>query len=300
MGISTTTNRLAFQGDGNTKAFSFPYYFFATTDLKVYKYDTLLGVITNLTLASDYTVTGTPNYQGIYPSGGTVTTLAATAPLTTDYIVILRNPPETQTFNILENGIIPSQTLIQQLDYMTLLIQKLQDQVNRCIQLPAGLGETFSTVLPDDTALNKDSFVHVKHDGTGIELTDAAPLYRAVPIVFGDLSNAGLSVSIPLFTLPAKAILTALAIKHSVPFTGTGVATIYAQVGVSGGLDKFIDFYDIHQSAGDTTFDNVASGYIGSWANDTIVYLTCIATGANLDQLAAGALTAYYSYVMVE
>lgn len=189
MSVSTTTNRVAYAGDGSTLSFSFPYYFFRTTDVLVKKYDTLLGGITTLALGVDYSVTGTPNAQGFYPSGGAV--LLVVAPLATDIISVYRAPVQTQTYALLQNGNINSTALVQQMDYLTLLIQRLEDQVSRSVALPDGDGSTFSSILPEGIALNPGVAIIINNTGDGLAFGAAGSGGGGITALTGDVTGTG-------------------------------------------------------------------------------------------------------------
>ncbi len=150
MGLQSLTNRATFVGDGSSTIFPFPYYFFSKNDLAVYLFDNGSSVIYPQTLNTNYTIGGAVNQQGVYPTGGTVI-MASSVPTNLD-IVITRSPAMVQTFTLNQNGPINALALTQQLDYVTALIQRLQDEVSRCVQIPDGMGpfngSTFSTVLP--------------------------------------------------------------------------------------------------------------------------------------------------------
>lgn len=170
MGVSTTTNRIIYSGDGSTTTFAFAFYFFAQTDLKVWVYDTLLGGATLKVLSSDYTISGTPNAQGLYSSGGSV--VFGAAPLSTDKVVIFRSPARVQNFALGQNAIISSSATVQELDYLTLLIQRLDDKVSRAAMLPDGMGATFSNLLPETIALaaSENATLVVNAAGNGFDL----------------------------------------------------------------------------------------------------------------------------------
>lgn len=173
MGVSSTTNTEIYSGDGSTLTFSFPFYFFTKDDLYVYLYDTVAGTITRKTRGADYAVTATANAQGLFPSGGLVDfTGLYGAPASTLLVVISRFPIETQNFALLNGGTISSAAIVQQFDYLTLLLQSVQDQVNRCVQLPAGFGPTFSPVLPATVALvaNESKTITINAAGNGMDL----------------------------------------------------------------------------------------------------------------------------------
>lgn len=172
MGVSSTNNRIAYSGNGSSTAFSYPYYTAALSDLYVYSFVVATGVATLLTGGgTDYTASGSANAQGLYPSGATITMVAA--PVTGTSIVIFRNPSEVQNYSLLQNETISAAALVQQFDYMTLLIQRLQDQVSRAVGVPDGVTATFSPALPSTLALAASAklFLAVNAASNGLVLT---------------------------------------------------------------------------------------------------------------------------------
>lgn len=155
MGLSSVTNRVAYQGNGSSTVFAFPYYFFSPADLQVYLFDVNSSVVYPQTLNTNYTISGAVNQQGVYPSGGNVV-MGSSFPSNLD-LVIVRSPALSQTFALAQNGPINSLALVQQLDYLTALTQRMQDQISRCLILPDGLGpingSSFSTQLPSNISL---------------------------------------------------------------------------------------------------------------------------------------------------
>jgi hypothetical protein len=294
MGVSTLPNRIGYTGDGVTLSFNFPYYFFAKADLLVFVYDTLLGGITTKVLNTDFTISGTPNAQGLYASGANV--VFVTAPLTTDKVVIDRAPSNLQNYALLQNATINSTALVQQMDYLTLLVQHLQDQVSRAIKLPDGFAPTFDAVLPGTMALNPNYLIGVNPTGDGVALltTEGNPLWQSASVDYTDLQTAATSNSFTLFSLPAGYILLALAIKHSVAFAGTSITGLTAQIGISSDHGKFVDAFNAFQTVSDTAFDYMFDPYIASWASGTNILLTGVSTGANLSALTAGNVTVSY------
>lgn len=294
MGVASTTNRVPYIGDGSTLTFAFSYYFTLQTDLIVYRYDTLLGGVTLCVLGIHYTISGTVNAQGIYPSGANV--VFGTAPLSTDIVVIFRDPARTQSYALLQNGSINSLALVQQLDYLTLLVQRLEDQVSRAVLLPDGLGATFNSILPSKVALSPATVPTVNQAGNGFDLiapAQATPWQKAT-VLYGALSAAGLSNSVQLFTLQPGYALTGIQIKHSASFTGAAVSAVSASVGIAGDTTKFIDQFDVMQTVTDSAFDGLITSYIASWANNTAIELTGISVGANLNALTTGSVDVYY------
>ena len=167
MGVSSTTNTEIYTGDGTTVSFPFPFYFFFTRDLYTYIYDTVALTITQKTLGTDFNVVGTPNAQGLYPSGANV--VFGAAPSATQQVIISRTPLELQNYALGVNGQISSVSLVQEFDSVVLLIQSLQDQINRCLQLPAGYGPAFNPDLP--ASLPANYLVGINGTGNGLTVT---------------------------------------------------------------------------------------------------------------------------------
>ena len=136
MTISTTTNRVTYTGNGATVAFSFPYAFFAQADLVVIETIIATGVQTTKTLTTHYTISGTTDSLGHYPSGGTVTAVAA--PASTVTWTIYRDPTATQTTDLVENDPMPAESIEAALDYQTVLNQRTRDIAARSLQQPEG------------------------------------------------------------------------------------------------------------------------------------------------------------------
>jgi len=208
MGVSSVTNRVVVAGDGVSTSFSFPYYFFRQADLIVYKYDTIAGGITGpYVLNTDYTISGTPNYQGLYASGGTVV-FSSYVPLITDIIIVIRSPIQQQNFALLQGGTISSSALVEQFDYVTLLIQRLQDEVSRCVQLADGDGASFSMQLPGNLSLFPGYFPIINPAGNGWILSDSAGIGGG-----GTVTSVALSLPVSLFSVSGS------------PVTGAGTLT---------------------------------------------------------------------------
>ena len=136
MTISTTTNRVAYTGNGATVDFSFPYAFFAKADLVVIETVIATGVQTTKALTTHYTIAGSVDALGHYSSGGTVT--AVTAPASTVTWTIYRDPTATQTTDLVENDPMPAESLEAALDYQTMLNQRTRDIATRALQQPEG------------------------------------------------------------------------------------------------------------------------------------------------------------------
>lgn len=292
MGVSSTTNRLLYAGDGASTSFSYPYYFFAKADIKVWLYDTLTGATVLQVTSTHYNITGTANAQGLYPNGGSV--VFVSAPAATDVVVIFRDGSEVQNYALLQNGNINSAALVQQMDYLTLLIQRLEDQVARCVQLPDGAGTVFSGLLPSNAALVAGTSPMVNSSGNGWILGGGPFVWQKVTIPYATLQTAATTITVTAFTQPAKYLLKGIVIKHSVAFVGTSITALKLNVGTVGDATLLIDGFDGLASVADTTFDYNQPNLISSFANSTAIKLNAVSTGANLSALSAGSVDIWY------
>jgi hypothetical protein len=141
MSVTTTSNRISYDGDAVSTVFSFPYKFLATSDLKVYV-DDVLQVIT-----TDYTV-GTPG-----DSGANVTFLSPPA-VGDGNVVILRDVDLLQSTDLPSNGPFPSVSVETMVDKVTLQVQRIRELLSRAFTLPDSDTSGASTTLPTPTASN--------------------------------------------------------------------------------------------------------------------------------------------------
>lgn len=156
MAVSSTPNRVVLNGDGVTTSFNFPYYFFFSTDLVVYIFDPSTGNVTKPVLNTDYTLSGTKNAQGLYQTGANV--VFSVAPTLNFTVIIVRIPALLQNYALTQNGIINSVALVQELDYLTLLEQRINDRVARAVRAPDEFGATFNFFLPTTIGLASSAF----------------------------------------------------------------------------------------------------------------------------------------------
>lgn len=165
MTISSTTNRVSFAGNSSTTVFSFPYYFLANADLVVISKNDTTGVETTKTITTDYTVTG----AGV-PAGGSVTMLSAPATGTT--LVIYRDPAKVQDLDLVENDPMPAEEIEERLDKLTMIVQRLQDQIDRAITLTNGYSGTFTNLkLP--ALIEASKLLRINSGATGFDLVDS-------------------------------------------------------------------------------------------------------------------------------
>ena len=151
MTVNSTYTAPQYTGNGATTAFSFPYAFFATSDLVVVLFDTTANA--NVTpqpvlggaATYDYAVTGTQDVNlGEYPNG---TLTFNTAPLSNHRITIQRNVPATQPIALSNTSPFPAKTIEGEMDRLTLLVQQMAAAVARALVLnPSDITSNF--VMP--------------------------------------------------------------------------------------------------------------------------------------------------------
>lgn len=130
MTIATDIQRTSYAGDGSTVAFATTFPFFDSVDLKVYVVTTASGAETLKTLTTDYTVSGGAGVTG------TVTML--TAPASTETLVLVLDPVRKQSTDLANGDGFDVEPIEKRLDRMTLMIQRLDDRLDRAVRLKDG------------------------------------------------------------------------------------------------------------------------------------------------------------------
>ena len=136
MTISSTLNRVSTNGNGATTVFPVSFPFHAQTDLIVLSTVITTGVSTTKVLTTDYTISGTTDSLGHYTNGGNVNFLVA--PASTVRITIYRDPTRTQGLDLQDISTFPAESLEAQLDYVTMLTQRVSDLIGRSMRQPDG------------------------------------------------------------------------------------------------------------------------------------------------------------------
>ncbi len=120
MTVANETARKEYDGNDSTTEFAISFYFFVDGDINVYLDEVLQ------TLTTHYTVADAGE-----PSGGTLTML--TAPATGEVLTILRDVALTQGTDYVENSSFPADSHEQALDRLTMIVQQLQEEIDRAI-----------------------------------------------------------------------------------------------------------------------------------------------------------------------
>lgn len=131
MTIESATNRVTYVGSGGVGPFDIPFYFLNDADLLVIKTTIADGAEDELTLTTEYTVTGAGD-----PDGGTLTLVSS---ISSSYrLTIIRDPDILQPADYSPSDDFPAETHEQALDRLTMIAQRLNDLVSRSLRQPDG------------------------------------------------------------------------------------------------------------------------------------------------------------------
>jgi len=137
MTIGAPPSRVSLNCNGTTKVFPVPLQAYQSTDFEV----TLTaptssgGGQTTLVLNSDYSLATSGTLQ---PTQWTLTTLAASAYATGYTLQVFIDPVQEQQTSYVQGQAFPSQAVEVNVDRLTQMVQRLQDQVGRAIRAPDG------------------------------------------------------------------------------------------------------------------------------------------------------------------
>lgn len=134
MTVSTSLNKIIYQGNGSNTTFSFPFPGVAVSDILVF-YTDASGNVTQINSAF-YSVAlnapVSPNPTGV---GGIVTYPLTGSPIALGTrLTIERTLSEVQTLSLANQGPVPTD-IEMALDYATMLIQQIQNQLSQSIQV---------------------------------------------------------------------------------------------------------------------------------------------------------------------
>lgn len=185
MAISSDQNRVAYSGDGSSAVFNFQYEFHAESDLGVFIYNSSRPTfIVEQVLNTDYTVSGDQDTQDRFLNGANV--VMNSSPATGDEIVIFRSSAVNSVFTLPFTGTIPSAELVKALDRLTLLAQRLNDQVTRSVRLDDAYPFAFDTKLPENLTPGAPLIVNSGATGVAFGVVAAGSSFLGIlPMVNG-------------------------------------------------------------------------------------------------------------------
>lgn len=166
MTLASSTARVSYDGDGATASFSTAFSFLENSHVKVVHRSTT-GVETTWVLGTQYTLTGAGT-----GAAGTVTVVTSPTdytPASGERLVILRNVPLTQNRDLPAAGPFPSATVEGGLDQLTMMVQQIDETLDRTLRF----GETSdaTATLPDPSANTLIGWNSAGTDLTNIALT---------------------------------------------------------------------------------------------------------------------------------
>ncbi len=145
MTLATTSTKAVAQGNGANTTWPFTFLIPAMDSIVVSLVDIASGNITVIAPAY-FSVTGLGN-----PTGGAVTYPLSGSPVAaTSYVVVQRTVSETQETDFTLQGAVYPTDIEDALDYVTMICQQLQSQVNQSIVFSPA--DTVTPVLPSKTA----------------------------------------------------------------------------------------------------------------------------------------------------
>ena len=284
--------RLSYTGSGTTGPFTTPY-FLADADIKAIKVLIADGTETELTLTTDYTLTGAGE-----DAGGSLTLVSA---LTSSYkLVIINDAVDSQTAEYPRNDAFPSQTHQAVVDRRTMVSQRLSDRLARALRLKDSDVTGIDMELPASTAADRaGTVIGIDGAGTAIRLYDPSSAVTeasnvnvtqsGIGATATDLQSRGRLVVYPQDYMSAAQKADVAAFTGSVDVSDAILAA-YTALPSSGGLIKFppgkykVDFTgaDVVNDpiiTVDITKDNV---FIEGSGDSTIIDMTGI-TAAQLN-----------------
>jgi hypothetical protein len=143
MTVPTETSSVVYAGTGSTHIFAYTWQIVQDADLEVWLNVISTGVLTKLTLTTDYTVTG----AGVF-AGGTVVLGGGNLPSGTS-IFIASDPSEVQLTLFAQNAPTDPAAIMAALDLLTREVQALRRRVDNSIQIPVAESlDGTTTILP--------------------------------------------------------------------------------------------------------------------------------------------------------
>ena len=127
MTVSSTTTKVSYAGNGSTTAFAYTFKIFAAAEITVI-IRSATGTETVKSLTTHYTLSNI----GV-DGGGNVT--FGSAPASGETVVLIRNTPNTQTLDLVENDPFLSSSFEDTLDKITHQLIEQQEEMDRSIKL---------------------------------------------------------------------------------------------------------------------------------------------------------------------
>jgi hypothetical protein len=166
MTISSETSKVTYAANGSTTVFPFTFKILDETHLLVETVNDNTGVVTTLTIGTNYTVSGTGNSTGQtnYTSGDVT---ALVAPASGNTVVVRRSVPNTQETDYVENADFPADSHERALDKLTMIEQEQSELLERCVNFPASISGLNTTI--EAGSIVPLQYIRVNAAGTGLD-----------------------------------------------------------------------------------------------------------------------------------
>ena len=265
MTVTSTNQKVQFNGNGSTTVFAYNFKIFASSDLSVIL-RSAAGTETVQQLTTNYTVSGVGE-----TSGGNVT--MGTAPASGTTLTILRVQPNLQGLDLVPNDPFPAGSMEDALDKLTFMVQTHDEEIGRSIKASP------TNVIADSEFT--------------VSATDRANK------LFSFDSSGNLSIAQELGTYRGNwAASTAYAVRDLVKDTSTGNIFICVTAHTSSGSQPLTTNTDaakwalIVDAASATTSQNAAAASATAAASSATASASSATTSGNSATAAASSATA--------
>ena len=127
----------------------------------------------------------------------------------------------------------------------------------------------------------------------GIDWTDRNPKWTKYTVSSADLSTAGTTFSVTIFSLAAAEVIDDVIVKHTTAFSGGSISAYTVEVGTSADKDRFMTPFDVFQSVSGTRAKTSSTTQVPNFGTTTDVVVTATSTGDNLNAATAGSVDVY-------
>ncbi len=171
MTLTSTVNRVSYDGDGSTTDFPVPYAFLDASDLEIIERDLTTGAETSKSLNNEFTVSG-----GMGASGAVS---ATSAPPVGVSWTIVRRTQRFQAIDYTDNDPFPAATHESGLDRVTMIVQDAAADVDRALRFPTTDSSTIPGEIPN-SGLRANKFL--AFDGAGNPIASAGGISGSIPV----------------------------------------------------------------------------------------------------------------------
>ena len=171
MTLTSTVNRVSYDGDGSTVDFPIPYAFLDANDLEVIERDLTTGAETTKSLNNEFTVSG-----GMGATGSVSAMLAPPAGVSW---TIVRRTQRFQSIDYTDNDPFPAATHESGLDRVTMIVQDAAGDLDRALRFPVTDSATIPGEIPN-SGLRANKFL--AFDSAGAPIASAGGISGSIPV----------------------------------------------------------------------------------------------------------------------